>query len=98
MARYNPYREDSIVRIVFIFILYTFVVVVTYFFLSAPMGSLLDAFDDADFNNAETYLDNYMPTFRQAFTLAMAILLAIPITWFVMKIFSKEPAYYTYRR
>lgn len=89
---------DSIVKIVYIFILYTFIVIATYFLLSTPVESLFSAFESSDFAAANTYRDSLMPTIRTAFTMAMAIMISIPVTWFVMKIFSREPAYYTYRR
>ena len=89
---------DSIVKTVYIFILYTFIVTATYFLLSMPVEAIFSGFEGADFAGAETYKNTLMPTIRTAFTLAMAIMISIPVTWFVMKIFSREPAYYTYRR
>jgi len=89
---------DSITRIGAIFLFYLFVVIISYFVMSTPVELLFDGFDDADFGEAENEITSYMPTFRTAFTIAMGFLLAIPVTWFVIKIFSREPDFYRYRR
>jgi len=91
-------NNDSIVKIVMIFIIYSFIVTTSYFLMSTPVELLFDGFDDADFGAAEDEKDTYMTGFRIAFTLAMAFFVSIPVTWFIMKIFSREPAYYQYRR
>ena len=77
----RPITMDSIVKTVYIFILYTFIVITTYFLLSTPVEALLAGFESADFAGAETYKDSLMPTIRSAFTLAMAIMISIPVTW-----------------
>lgn len=90
--------RDNIVRIGVIFIFYLFVVIMSYYVMSTPVNMLFDGFDAADFGEAEDEMNTHLPNYRTAFTIAMAILLALPITWFVMKIFSREPDIYQYRR
>jgi len=90
--------SDSITKIGFIFIVYLFVVILTYFVISAPVEMIFDSFDDSDFGDAEDEMDLYMGTYRSAFTIAMALFLSIPLTYLVTKIFSREPDYHRYRR
>ena len=40
----------------------------------------------------------YLPWFKTAMTIFWSIFVAIPVTWFIMKIFSREPAHYFQRR
>lgn len=89
---------DSITRIGAIFLFYLFIVLISYFIMSTPVELLFEGFENADFGIGETYKDNYMPIYRQVFTIAMGFLLAIPVTWLIMKIFSREPDYSRFRR
>jgi len=90
--------SDSITKIGVIFLVYLFVVVVTYFLISTPVQLLFDGFDDTDFGMAEDEMDSYMGGIRSAFTIAMACMLSIPVTYIAVKVFSREPNYYRFRR
>jgi len=89
---------DSIVRIVSIFIIYSFIVVTCFYLFSTPMELVFTGFEDADFGDAEDEKDSLMPTYRATFTLFFALFISLPVTWFVMKIFSREPSFYQVRR
>ena len=78
--------------------LYLFIVLISYFIMITPVEMIFDGFDDADFGEADSYKDDYMPLFRTSFTIAIAALFACPVTWLAMKIFSRDPNYYQYRR
>ena len=89
---------DSITRAGMIYLVYTFMVVITYFLLSTPIALLFDSFIGGDYGTASGEMAYYVPFFETVLNIALAIFLAIPITWFVMWIFHREPAYYRYRR
>lgn len=90
--------SDSITRMGVIFIFYLFISLLIYFVLSTPVAMLFDGFDDADFGEAENEKNRFLPNIRTSFTIAMAFFIGIPVTWFIMKIFSREPDYSRFRR
>ena len=89
---------DSITRIGVIFVFYLFIVIMSYFIMSPVAEALFSGFEDSDFGMAEDEKDSLMPNIRTAFTIAMAIMISIRVTWLVTKIFSREPSYSYYRR
>jgi len=89
--------SDSIIRITTIFIVYTFVVLITYFLLSVPVTLIFDGFNDADGAGAENEMTYYIPHFENVFTIALALFISLPIAWYIMMIFSREPAFYRRR-
>jgi len=90
--------SDSITRIGATFIFFLFIVIISYFVMSGPVDVLFSGFESADFGEGESHKDTLMPIVRTCFNIAMALLVSIPVTWLVMKIFSREPSYYKYRR
>ena len=90
--------NDSITHIGAMFLVYLFIVIISYYLISTPAEALFDAFDDVDFGLAEDEKDSFLPLIRSCFTICMAIILGIPVTWLVFKVFSRDPDYYYYRR
>lgn len=84
----------SISRTGIIFITYFFVVLVSFFALSAPIDMLWDSFSDADFGDAENEKDQLIPTIRSVMKIFWALFISLPVTWVLMKVFSREPANY----
>ena len=72
--------------------------IISYFIMSTPVDMLFSGFEDSDFGEGETTKDSVMPTIRIVFNIAMALMISIPVTWLVMKVFSREPDYSRYRR
>ena len=66
--------------------------------MSPVAESLFSGFEDSDFGEADDEKDDLMVTVRVAFTIAMALLISIPVTWLVVKVFSREPVYSYQRR
>lgn len=91
-------NSDNIIKITVTFLVYLFVVVISYFLLSTPVELILSSFEGIEAGEATDELALYLPWFKSAMTMFWAIFVAIPVTWFIMKIFSREPAYYQYRR
>ena len=77
-------------------IIFTFIVIISYFILSMPVGYIFDAFDDADTGADESNdaYDTIMPIIRTSFNMIFAILAATGVTWFIMKMFETEHDWY----
>jgi len=89
----------SITKIGVIFVTFLFVTLGGFYLLSSPVNSILNAFDNADFANAEDEMNEQMPVFRNVLTLFWAIFLSLPITWIVTKIMAgRETAFNQFRR
>jgi len=70
------------------------IVLASFYLLSAPVNSILGAFNDADFNDAEDEMNEYYPIFTNVLTLFWAIFLALPLTWIVIKVMAgRETAF-----
>ena len=74
-----------------------FMFLILYFVISTPINTFFDTLDDADVAEANTYMDSYLPIIRNALTMAFAVTAAIPSTWFVIYVFTREPDW-SYRR
>ena len=85
---------DSITRAGAIFIIYLFISVSAYFLLSSPIDMIFDAFENADGSHAESKLSTYIPQYRTVLQIFFAIFLALPLTWFVIWVFHREPGLY----
>lgn len=88
----------SISRTGIIFVIYFFIVIVSFFVLSAPVDMIWDSFDDSDFGDAEPYKDDLIPNIRIVMKIFWALFVSLPVTWVLMKVFSREPANYYRRR
>ena len=93
-------NQDNIVKITVIFLIYAFMVTICYFILSTPVDMIIDGFEgiDAGDETATGKLAQFIPLYRDVLTIFWALFVALPITWFIMKIFSREPAWYYQRR
>ena len=91
-------ETDSLSKGVTIFLTYLFMVLIAYFMISVPVNALFDAFGSADLAEATDEMALYLPNIRTAFNLFFAGMLAVPMTWFISWVFSREPAYYRLRR
>ena len=76
-----------------VFLVYLFIVIVLYFFLSVPINSIYDAFEAGSWSLAESQKAGYMPLIRTATTVFFAVLISIPVTWFFFWVFHREPSY-----
>lgn len=90
--------QDNIIKIAVIFIVYLFISVVCYYLLSSPIATLFGVFNGIQAGDATGPLAREYTLIMSTMTIVWAIFLAIPITWFVMKIFSREPAWFVRRR
>ena len=88
---------DSITKAGVIFLIYLFMVVASYFVLSAPINAIIDALAGANFGSATTEIATVLPIVRTALQIFFALFLALPMTWFIMWIMHREPSYYQRR-
>jgi len=82
---------QSLVKAGMVFLVFLVIVLIIFFTLYPVVSTIFDAFDSADFGNAETEKDTYLPLIRTACTAFFAILIALPATWFIFWVFSREP-------
>jgi len=80
------------------FLLYLFIMIIVFYVLSSPVAYIFDAFAGVPLGEASDEMATYLPYYRAAVQLGFAIGIATPVVWFIMKIFSREPAYYMPRR
>ena len=81
---------DSLTKAGVVFIVFLAIVLITSFMLYPLVTSLFNAFDSADFANAEDEKDTYLPIIESACTAFFAILISLPATWFIFWAFSRE--------
>ena len=86
-------NQGGLIRAGVVLAVFTFTVVIAYYALSVPIDAIYSGFEQADFANAETQKDAYMPIIRTATTLFFSILLSLPVIWIVLWCFHREPRY-----
>ena len=89
---------DSLVKGGLAFLVFLVICLIAFFTLYPVTSALFDAFDSADFAEAEDEKDTYLPIIESACTAFFAILIALPSTWFIFWVFSREPDVSRYRR
>ena len=88
----------SITKAGLIFIVYLFIVIISFFALSPVINAIFGAFENGDFGEQQDEMDAYLPGVMSAMTLFLALFVSAPIAWFIMWVFHREPAEYYYRR
>jgi len=91
-------ESDNIIKIAVVFLVYLFIAVTCYYLLSGPVATLFGAFDGIEAGDATGPLARQYTLTTTVMTIVWAIIVATPVTWFVMKIFSREPAWFIRRR
>ena len=91
--------REGISRIGIIFIIYLFISILTFFVLSNPIDQIFGSFEDSNFGDADNEKDSLMNSIDIVMKIFWALFIALPVTWIVSKVFSREPAsYYRKRR
>lgn len=86
--------SDSITYNSVIFLLFLFIAIVVFSILSDPVDTILDAILGMDGLTSSSQIDTYVPYIKTAVKIAFSLTIATPVVWFIIKIFSREPAYY----
>ena len=91
-------REISnIVHAGVVFGVYLFIMILIYLTLSSPIDSVMDAIQANPPDDAADEMAEHAPNIEWGIKAAFACGFAIPITWFVFWVMSKEP-FIGYRR
>jgi len=70
---------------------YLAIVVIIYIVLSSPFNQMMNAFEDANITGSDTQVDASGVICRAAFELFFAALAFVPIIYFVVFVFRREP-------
>lgn len=89
--------SDSITYNGAIFLLFLFIAITVFFVLSTPVDNILEGLLGLDGLESSDELDTFIPLIQNAVKIAFSLGIATPVVWFIVKIFSREPAYYQKR-
>jgi len=78
-----------------LFIIYLVIAAIVFYVLGGPMDTLFDSLTN---NAVVSQQETMIPVYKTAVRIAFALGVATPIIWFLIKIFSREPTIYQYRR
>jgi len=96
---YNDLEVSNIIHAGLIFIVYLFIAILLYYFLSYPIDILFDGFKSSSVGtDAESYVIWMYPNIKWAVNVVFALAIALPIVWFITWIFSREADFGMYRR
>jgi len=93
-------ENDNIIKIGVVFLVYLFVMITAFLLFSTPVDMLIDAFDgiDAGSELATGRLAQEVAIIRDVVTIFWSLFVAVPVTWLIMKVFSREPLWRYQRR
>jgi len=96
---FDDYEIDNIIHAGLVFIIYLFIVIALYFFLSVPLDYLFNTFSAGSVGTAAADPMSWLlPGIRWGLNVVFALGIAYPVTWFVFWVFSKEPDFNIFRR
>jgi len=87
--------DDSITKNGVIFIAYLALMLFLFYILGGPIDTVMDGILS---DTTVSQMATYGPAFKTAARLAFAIGITTPVVWFVVKMFSREPAYFYDKR
>jgi len=70
---------------------YLFIVIVIYIVLSSPFDDIMTDFGDINATNSDTHVESGIALGRTVFDIIFALAGIIPIFWFMVKVFYREP-------
>jgi len=81
----------SVIRNGVILLVYLVIIICLYLFLSSPFDTLMSNFDDIDSTLSDSHIEAGTSLNRTVFDMMFAGLILVPIIWFVLWCFSREP-------
>lgn len=90
--------SDSISYNGAMFLLFLFISIVVFFVLSSPVDQILDGVLGMDGLTSSDEIDLYVPAIKIAVRIAFSLSISTPLVWFAIKMFNREPAYYTNKK
>ena len=82
---------NDIVRNGVIMAVYVFVIFVAYIVLSDPFETLMTSFEDLNTTGSDAEVEAGTGTGRTVFNMTFAGFIIVPVIWFVVWIFIREP-------
>lgn len=83
----------GIIRAGVVILVYMFIVMIAFFCLSPFMDSFVGSFEGGDYGDATDEVQSLLPDVTWAFNMAFALFAAIPVTWFIVWVFSRDPSW-----
>lgn len=74
-----------------ILLVYSFVVIAAYIFISSPFDDMVSGFEDVNLTSSDIEVENSASYIRIVFDMSFAILLLGPIVWFILSLLRREP-------
>jgi len=70
---------------------YEFIVIISWIVVSSPMSSMIGALTNAGVSMGVTQMTFYQGLVNHVFDICMVLMALIPIIWFVVRMWSREP-------
>lgn len=74
-----------------ILIVYVFVMITCYVFISGPFSDIVTSFDNINLSESDAQVAESSSTARTVFDMVFAGLVIAPIIWFIYLVFYREP-------
>jgi len=74
-----------------ILIVYLFIIIALYIFISSPFDDMVTSFEDIDSTASDGYIETNTAIARTVFNMIFAGLAIVPIAWFIVEVFKTEP-------
>ena len=74
-----------------IMLVYIFVVILLYMFLSSPFDDMVTTFANINGSASDTHVEAAVTTSRTVFNIIFAALILVPIVWFITWVMHREP-------
>ena len=81
----------NILRAGVILMVYLFVIITIYIFLSSPVDDIMSTFEDINLTASDSHIESNAGIGRTVFDMIFAVLGLVPVVWFVFWCFSREP-------
>ena len=78
-------------------IVYLFIIIVTYIVISSPFEVMVSGFEDVNETASDSYVDFTSGVVRIVFNFCFALAGLIPIIWFIVWVFQREPDWRYYQ-
>ena len=70
---------------------YVFILIVIYIVLSGPFDDIMTSLEDVNMTNSDTEVESGTGYGRIVFDMVFVLFGGIPILWFMIQVFSREP-------
>ena len=70
---------------------YVFVVIVIYIVISSPFADIMSDFEDINGTGSDSHVESGVGTATIIFDMIFAAFVIIPLFWFMVRVFMREP-------